>query len=270
MPNQSQEPTASCHELTRVCSTYQPTPRYPSKIPRLQVCRPGVTPNLQSGSSTVRNVASAKRTSAAAADSPPPASQTAAAAAPTAAATAVASDRVTSAAGTLLLAASAALTAVAAAPAAALAAIQLEVSQLDALQLEALQVGHTAADTVGTAVTKAAAAAAADTLAAAAPQAAAAATAESVMATLTSVLAGLPSMGFGIWLSPQVGIALALTLVGSLSTALGGALVVLQVVPDIKQLGLLQGFASGLMLSLTFFDLVPEAIETIGFPAANL
>ncbi|CAI5500141.1 unnamed protein product [Closterium sp. Naga37s-1] len=85
-----------------------------------------------------------------------------------------------------------------------------------------------------------------------------------------SVLAGLPSMGFGIGLSPQVGIALALTLVGSLSTALGGALVVLQAVPDLKRLGLLQGFASGLMLSLTFFDLVPEAIETIGFPAANL
>ncbi|CAI5471818.1 unnamed protein product [Closterium sp. Yama58-4] len=50
----------------------------------------------------------------------------------------------------------------------------------------------------------------------------------------------------------------------------GGALVVLQTVPDIKRLGLLQGFASGLMLSLTFFDLVPEAIEAIGFPAANL
>ncbi|CAI5519020.1 unnamed protein product [Closterium sp. Naga37s-1] len=60
------------------------------------------------------------------------------------------------------------------------------------------------------------------------------------MATLTSVLAGLPSMGFGIGLSPQVGIALALTLIGSLSTALGGALVVLQAVPDIKRLGLLQ------------------------------
>ncbi|CAI5995392.1 unnamed protein product [Closterium sp. NIES-65] len=135
------------------------------------------------------------------------------------------------------------------------------------------------------------------------------------MASITSVLAGLPSMGFGIGLSPQVGIALALTLVGSLSTALGGALVVLQAVPDIKRLGLLQtfaaglmlsltffglvqscsafpslplhlpptinpptpsvrlsmqGFASGLMLSLTFFDLVPEAIDTIGFPAANL
>ncbi|CAI5951969.1 unnamed protein product [Closterium sp. NIES-65] len=90
------------------------------------------------------------------------------------------------------------------------------------------------------------------------------------MASITSVLAGLPSMGFGIGLSPQVGIALALTLVGSLSTALGGALVVLQAVPDIKRLGLLQGFASGLMLSLTFFDLVPEAIDAIGFPAANL
>ncbi|CAI7887800.1 unnamed protein product, partial [Closterium sp. NIES-53] len=186
-----------------------------------------------------------------------------------AAAAAAASVRATSAGGTLLLAASAALTAAAATPAAALAAIQLQVSQLGALQLEALQVGHTAADTVGTAVTGAAAAAAAvaaDTLAAAAPQAAA----ESVMASIASVLAGLPSMGFGIGLSPQVGIALALTLVGSLSTALGGALVVLQAVPDIKRLGLLQGFASGLMLSLTFFDLVPEAIEAIGFPAANL
>ncbi|CAI5527916.1 unnamed protein product [Closterium sp. Naga37s-1] len=295
----------SCHELTHVCSTCQPTPRYPSKV-----CRPGVTPNLQAGliqpvcrlNSLVKStsslsatrlrrsrgqsgrkaiaksvqaaarsetVASAKRTSAAAAEPPPPAPQAAAAAA-----TAVASARVTSAAGTLLLAASAALTAAAAAPAAALAAIQLEVSQLGALQLEALQVGHTAADTVGTAVTEAAAAAA-DTLAAAAPQTTAAAgaagaAAESVMGSITAVLAGLPSMGFGIGLSPQVGIALALTLVGSLSTALGGALVVLQAVPDIKRLGLLQGFASGLMLSLTFFDLVPEAIETIGFPAANL
>eukprot|EP00271_Cylindrocystis_brebissonii_P018901 TRINITY_DN5510_c0_g3_i1.p1 TRINITY_DN5510_c0_g3~~TRINITY_DN5510_c0_g3_i1.p1 ORF type:complete len:292 (+),score=80.58 TRINITY_DN5510_c0_g3_i1:319-1194(+) len=71
-------------------------------------------------------------------------------------------------------------------------------------------------------------------------------------------------------LPSQVLIALALTLVGGGSTALGGLLVVLQPKPDMGALGLLQGFAAGLMFSLSFFDLMPNAINAVGFLSANV
>ncbi|CAI0450049.1 unnamed protein product [Linum tenue] len=68
----------------------------------------------------------------------------------------------------------------------------------------------------------------------------------------------------------QVIVALALSLVGGLSTSLGALLVILSGAPSLKMLGLLQGFAAGLMLSISFFDLVHNAINSIGFLKGNL
>lgn len=68
----------------------------------------------------------------------------------------------------------------------------------------------------------------------------------------------------------QVWVALALTMVGGLSTALGGLVVVLQPTPNLKRLGILQGLAAGLMFTLSFNDLMHNAINAIGFPRANL
>jgi len=68
----------------------------------------------------------------------------------------------------------------------------------------------------------------------------------------------------------QVWVALALTMVGGLSTALGGLVVVLQPTPNLKRLGVLQGLAAGLMFTLSFNDLMHNAINAIGFPRANL
>ncbi|CAN1750655.1 Zinc transporter ZTP29 [Linum perenne] len=68
----------------------------------------------------------------------------------------------------------------------------------------------------------------------------------------------------------QVIVALALSLVGGLSTSLGALLVIISGAPSLKMLGLLQGFASGLMLSISFFDLAHNAINSIGFLKGNL
>ncbi|KAH9301706.1 hypothetical protein KI387_013289, partial [Taxus chinensis] len=46
--------------------------------------------------------------------------------------------------------------------------------------------------------------------------------------------------------------------------------VVLNPTPNLKMLGLLQGFASGLMLSISFMDLAHNAINSIGFLKGNL
>eukprot|EP00882_Tetradesmus_deserticola_P013781 GHRQ01014635.1.p1 GENE.GHRQ01014635.1~~GHRQ01014635.1.p1 ORF type:complete len:200 (+),score=47.09 GHRQ01014635.1:222-821(+) len=68
----------------------------------------------------------------------------------------------------------------------------------------------------------------------------------------------------------SVVIALVLTGLGALGTALGGLLVVLQPSLSFKRLGALQGLAAGLMLSISVMDLLPEAVEEIGFVAANI
>lgn len=65
-------------------------------------------------------------------------------------------------------------------------------------------------------------------------------------------------------------VALMLSLVGGASTSLGAVLVVVNPTPNLKVLGLLQGFASGLMLSISFMDLAHNAINSIGFLKANL
>ncbi|XAR60405.1 hypothetical protein NMG60_11033766 [Bertholletia excelsa] len=68
----------------------------------------------------------------------------------------------------------------------------------------------------------------------------------------------------------QVLVALALSLVGGLSTSLGALIVILNQAPNLKMLGLLQGFAAGLMLSISFLDLAHNAINSIGFLKGNL
>ncbi|XP_057836919.1 zinc transporter ZTP29 isoform X2 [Cryptomeria japonica] len=68
----------------------------------------------------------------------------------------------------------------------------------------------------------------------------------------------------------QVIVALMLSLIGGASTSLGALFVVLNPTPNLKMLGLLQGFASGLMLSISFMDLAHNAINSIGFLKANL
>ncbi|KAJ3679036.1 hypothetical protein LUZ60_017047 [Juncus effusus] len=68
----------------------------------------------------------------------------------------------------------------------------------------------------------------------------------------------------------QVLVALALSLVGGLSTSLGALFVIINPAPNLKMLGLLQGFAAGLMLSISFLDLAHNALNSIGFLKGNL
>ncbi|KAJ7005148.1 zinc transporter ZTP29-like isoform X1 [Populus alba x Populus x berolinensis] len=68
----------------------------------------------------------------------------------------------------------------------------------------------------------------------------------------------------------QVMVALALSLVGGLSTSIGALFVILCQTPNLKMLGLLQGFAAGLMLCISFLDLAHNAINSIGFLKGNL
>ncbi|QHN94937.1 Zinc transporter [Arachis hypogaea] len=68
----------------------------------------------------------------------------------------------------------------------------------------------------------------------------------------------------------QVAVALALSLLGGLSTSFGALVVVINPAPNLKMLGLLQGFAAGLMLSISFFDLAHNALNSLGFLKGNL
>ncbi|CAD5187638.1 unnamed protein product [Musa acuminata subsp. malaccensis] len=68
----------------------------------------------------------------------------------------------------------------------------------------------------------------------------------------------------------QVLVALALSLVGGLSTSIGGLLVILSNAPNLKMIGSLQGFAAGLMMSMSFFDLAHNAMNSLGFFRGNI
>ncbi|XP_022873519.1 uncharacterized protein LOC111392406 [Olea europaea var. sylvestris] len=68
----------------------------------------------------------------------------------------------------------------------------------------------------------------------------------------------------------QVLVALGLSLLGGLSTSIGAFFVVINPTPNLKTLGVLQGFAAGLMLSISFLDLAHNAINSIGFLKGNL
>ncbi|ONK79044.1 uncharacterized protein A4U43_C01F2290 [Asparagus officinalis] len=71
-------------------------------------------------------------------------------------------------------------------------------------------------------------------------------------------------------MDPQILVALGLSLVGGLSTSIGALFVVLTHTPNLKLLGLLQGFAAGLMLSMSFLDLTHNALNSVGFLKGNL
>jgi len=71
-------------------------------------------------------------------------------------------------------------------------------------------------------------------------------------------------------MDPKISVALTLSLVGGLSTSLGALLAVLNHAPSNRTLGILQGFATGLMLSMSFFDLAYDAVHAIGFLKGNL
>ena len=64
--------------------------------------------------------------------------------------------------------------------------------------------------------------------------------------------------------------AVLLTLLGSSGTLLGAMLVVVSPRPDASRLGVLQGLSAGLMLAVSFFDLLPAAIEAVGSRIAIL
>ncbi|XP_040993522.1 zinc transporter ZTP29-like [Juglans microcarpa x Juglans regia] len=68
----------------------------------------------------------------------------------------------------------------------------------------------------------------------------------------------------------QLLVALALSLVGGLSNSVGALFVIVNQAPNLKVLGLLQGFAAGLMLSISFLDLAHNAMNSIGFLKGNL
>lgn len=68
----------------------------------------------------------------------------------------------------------------------------------------------------------------------------------------------------------KVGTALLLTSLGAVGTTLGGLLVVAQPQMDFKRLGYLQGLAAGLMFCISVLDLLPHAVEEVGFANANM
>ncbi|CAN6440099.1 unnamed protein product [Victoria cruziana] len=68
----------------------------------------------------------------------------------------------------------------------------------------------------------------------------------------------------------KVMVALSLSLAGGLSTSIGALFVILARAPNLKFLGLLQGFSAGLMLSISFLDLAHNAINSVGFLKGNL
>ncbi|PKU83034.1 Zinc transporter ZTP29 [Dendrobium catenatum] len=86
-----------------------------------------------------------------------------------------------------------------------------------------------------------------------------------LMITVNSLAENLRSL-----MDSQILVALALSFVGGFSTSAGALLVILNPTPNLKMLGLLQGFAAGLMLSISFFDLAHNALNSIGFLRGNL
>ncbi|PRP73493.1 hypothetical protein PROFUN_02502 [Planoprotostelium fungivorum] len=64
--------------------------------------------------------------------------------------------------------------------------------------------------------------------------------------------------------------AIALTTISGLSTSIGGAVVLMGGNPSTRSLGHMLSFASGVMLEISFIDMLPEAVSSIGFFEANL
>ncbi|XP_058735075.1 zinc transporter ZTP29-like [Vicia villosa] len=68
----------------------------------------------------------------------------------------------------------------------------------------------------------------------------------------------------------QFFLGIALSSIGGFSTSIGALFVIMSKAPSLRMLGLLQGFAAGLMLSISFFDLAHNAINSLGFLRGNL
>ncbi|KYQ94359.1 zinc/iron permease [Tieghemostelium lacteum] len=68
----------------------------------------------------------------------------------------------------------------------------------------------------------------------------------------------------------NVNLALSMTLISGLSTAIGGFYVLFMKKPSFGLLGHMLSFSSGVMLYISFMDLLPESVEEIGFLQANI
>jgi len=64
--------------------------------------------------------------------------------------------------------------------------------------------------------------------------------------------------------------ALLLSYVAALGTTVGGGIILAFPRLNFEQLGILAGLAAGLMLSMIFFELIPEALESISFNLTNV
>ena len=63
---------------------------------------------------------------------------------------------------------------------------------------------------------------------------------------------------------------MALTTLAGLSTALGGLIVIYLGSPSFTKLGHMLSFSAGVMLFISFIDLLPEAINSVGFGVSNI
>ena len=63
--------------------------------------------------------------------------------------------------------------------------------------------------------------------------------------------------------------AIYLTTLSGLSTCLGGIFVIFNGKPTFKNLGCMLSFSAGVMLFISFMDLLPDSVEAIGFSYAN-
>jgi zinc transporter, ZIP family len=69
---------------------------------------------------------------------------------------------------------------------------------------------------------------------------------------------------------PNFVLALSVTFLSGMATSLGGALVLFQAEPKSHLLGWMLAFAAGVMMYISFVDLLPHAIEAVGFYTANI
>jgi len=71
-------------------------------------------------------------------------------------------------------------------------------------------------------------------------------------------------------MAANVGMALLLTTLAGLSTTLGSALGVLVKKPGGRFMSLTLGFSAGVMILVSFVELLPKGVESIGFAAAHI
>eukprot|EP01132_Coremiostelium_polycephalum_P000651 gene651-806_t len=74
----------------------------------------------------------------------------------------------------------------------------------------------------------------------------------------------------GINYSDNVMSAMVMCLLSGLSTAIGGVFILFLKNPSLSILGHMLSFSSGVMIYISFMDLLPESIQEIGFLNANL